>query len=348
MLEGILPLNAFNLLTKLNQEKILLIGEVAKEYSRFQYGRIDADSGKVPFSLFTQQTLSSKRTFSFTSTHTWTLIRTFPLIFGNKLEKNKHYIHFLKAIRIFNLLMSDRYSNTQIEKIEKLIEEYLIENKTLYDKIIPKMHFLVHYGYAIRTYGPIKQLWAMRFEAKHSFFKRAQRSINNTINSSKSLADRHQYLFVYHLMSPHFLKNDEYECGPFKVINNDLNEIIKSLINDFSEIDNVKWVEFSYIKYTPDDIIIEPKNNNFAQIKNLIITKNKQIHLIYRELDIIRYSTAHNSFILKENDNLPYKSCLLSDLIFVWPMDLYRVAINGKSEHACVVKYPHFELFDRL
>ena len=123
---------------------------------------------------------------------------------------------------------------------------------------------------------------------------------------------RHQFLFVYYLSSPHFLKNDEYEYGPIKTINNELNEIIKSLIDDFSEISNVKWVEYNNIKYTPNDIIIEPRKNNFAQIKNIIITKNKQIHLIFREFDRLRYSPPHNAIILNENENLQYKSCLLT------------------------------------
>jgi len=42
-------------------------------------------------------------------------------------------------------------------------------------RLIPKHHFLEHYPELIGDYGPLVSLWTMRFEAKHSFFKRVVR-----------------------------------------------------------------------------------------------------------------------------------------------------------------------------
>jgi hypothetical protein len=69
MLEGILSLILFNLLLRLIQENILLISEVAARLQYFEYGKIDSNSGKVPYSFFTSQRLSNTKLFGFTASH---------------------------------------------------------------------------------------------------------------------------------------------------------------------------------------------------------------------------------------------------------------------------------------
>ena len=49
-------------------------------------------------------------------------------------------------------------------------------------KLKPKHHFLEHYPHLIRCFGPLLDFWTNRFEAKHSFFKKVVRDVNNFNN----------------------------------------------------------------------------------------------------------------------------------------------------------------------
>ena len=63
--------------------------------------------------------------------------------------------------------------------------------------------------------GPLVRNWAMRFEAKHNYFKKLVERINNFKNISYSLARRHQALQAYLLQSSagNFLRMS-LEVGP--------------------------------------------------------------------------------------------------------------------------------------
>lgn len=55
--------------------------------------------------------------------------------------------------------------------------------------------------------------WAMRFEAKHQYFKYLATSMGNYINVAKSLANRHQCYQCYLFQNDDILK-DAIESGP--------------------------------------------------------------------------------------------------------------------------------------
>lgn len=52
-------------------------------------------------------------------THTWTLIRIFPLIYSDLLKNNSYYVHFIELIEIFKTLMADSFSENMIKNLEK-------------------------------------------------------------------------------------------------------------------------------------------------------------------------------------------------------------------------------------
>lgn len=55
-------------------------------------------------------------------------------------------------------------------------------------------------------FGPLVAMWTMRFEAKHSFFKRVVRHTNCFRNILLSLAVQHQFMLAYHLHGTDVLK----------------------------------------------------------------------------------------------------------------------------------------------
>ena len=53
----------------------------------------------------------------------------------------------------------------------------------------------------ICRFGPLVQYWYMRYEAKHSFFKKMASIIGNYTNLPYTLAKRHQQQQCYHFAS---------------------------------------------------------------------------------------------------------------------------------------------------
>lgn len=62
---------------------------------------------------------------------------------------------------------------------------------------------------AMCRYGPLVNYWCMRYEAKHSLFKKLSSIIGNYINLPLTLAKRHQHLQCYRMICPaKFLQKD--------------------------------------------------------------------------------------------------------------------------------------------
>jgi len=64
---------------------------------------------------------------------------------------------------------------------------------------IPKMHFIVHYPRLLLTYGPLRHLWTMRFEAVHQYFKHLVKKTKSFVNVTSSLCSRFQRRKCYEL-----------------------------------------------------------------------------------------------------------------------------------------------------
>lgn len=101
-----------------------------------------------------------------------------------------------------------------------LIEEYVEMRQELFPhvKLRPKHHYLLHYADLSLQFGPLIHTWTMRFESKHSYFKRCIRSSKNFRNVTKSLAERHQLFQAYQsqgsLFSPHVQASDSTSFYP--------------------------------------------------------------------------------------------------------------------------------------
>ncbi len=65
-------------------------------------------------------------------------------------------------------------------------------------------------------YGPLKQYWTMRFEAKHSYFKKLTCNIGNFINLPYTLAMRHQKFQCYYEMDQDAYSSAIVDVGPGK------------------------------------------------------------------------------------------------------------------------------------
>lgn len=127
------------------------------------------------------------------------------------------------------------------------------------EKLRPKHHYVEHYPQLIRTFGPLSDVWTMRFEGKHKFFKKVVHHSHNFKNIPLTLANRHQKMMVFHLAATSFFK-PSIEINKVKsVMVSSFPENVQNWLNQRNNQLNVVLVASSVcidgIKYSADMVI---------------------------------------------------------------------------------------------
>lgn len=106
---------------------------------------------------------------------------------------------YLLLREVVDILLADELPAQSLSYLEIKIQQFLRAFVTCYPsaQLIPKLHYLIHYHRMISLFGPLKQVWCMRFEAKHQYFKNVAARVKNFRNIYKTLAERHQLLQSY-------------------------------------------------------------------------------------------------------------------------------------------------------
>lgn len=129
----------------------------------------------------------------------WCFLRLLPVIIGDKVDPHDPVWQLVIALKeLVELVCAPTITTGQIAYLNVAVVEYLETRKAVFpsDHLKPKQHYLVHYASLILKLGPLIRLWTMRFESKHSYFKRCVRRTQNFKNVCQSLANQHQLLQV--------------------------------------------------------------------------------------------------------------------------------------------------------
>ncbi|XP_054724735.1 uncharacterized protein LOC129235069 [Uloborus diversus] len=131
----------------------------------------------------------------------WCLLRLLPVLIGYLIKDYEDSVWdlCLQLRSLVEIICAPKIQKGQIAYLQTLIEEYLDLRSSLFPSVAlrPKHHYLSHYTTLILQFGPLIRLWTLRFESKHSYFKRCARSCNNFKNICSSLATKHQLLQTY-------------------------------------------------------------------------------------------------------------------------------------------------------
>lgn len=205
LFEGIVPFELCLCLKKFIDRKYFTLDNLntAIQYFPYKY----SDKTNCPQKISVNFHLSG--TIGGNGHENWTLLRLLPLIIGDDVPENDDAWSLILELKdIVEILASSAFTDESICYLEAKIFEH---RKLLTDvfpdvKLKPKHHFLEHYPHLIRCFGPVVDFWTFRFEAKHSFFKKAVRDLNNFKNIVLSLANRHQLMLAYHFDMPCLFK----------------------------------------------------------------------------------------------------------------------------------------------
>ncbi|KAI7813834.1 hypothetical protein IRJ41_002408 [Triplophysa rosa] len=196
--EGIVPLELSLCLKDLISKRFISFEEINSRIKSFPYKNADCVNKpqKIPKSSFAKGTIGGN------GHENWTLLRLLPLMIGSSIPENDPAWEILMDLKdIVELVVSTKFSDETLCYLESKIAEHrkLLAETFPNFSIRPKHHFVDHYPHLIRCFGPLVDLWTMRFEAKHSFFKKVVHGTHNFKNVLLSLATKHQQIFAYFL-----------------------------------------------------------------------------------------------------------------------------------------------------
>ena len=131
----------------------------------------------------------------------WQFLRLFPVMISDKIKDFDDKVWYLVILlsEITEIICAPEIHESYLPYLQGIINEYLSlrVNKFPKNKLRPKHHYVHHYPYLIRQFGPLMKVWSLRFESKHTYFKRVTRTLHNFINLTKSLAVKHELLMSY-------------------------------------------------------------------------------------------------------------------------------------------------------
>lgn len=189
LFEGIVPFElALCLRLLIIKKKYFTLCTLNDLISSFNFKWADKTNQPHPVAL----SFASKKTVGGNAHENWSPIRFLPLFIGYCVPCEEPAWQILTDLKdIVDLVVSPVHTK---DSIGFKISEHRIQFQEVFPdcELKPKHHFLEHYPYLIRKFGPLVALWTMRFEAKHSYFKRVVRKIRCLKNVLLSLSQRHQ------------------------------------------------------------------------------------------------------------------------------------------------------------
>lgn len=292
--EGACSVVIKHVLKGLFQENVLVPSDLSK-VGTFCYGRNDRPN-KPP--QLTEAFLQSNAPLKGTASQKWCLFRLLPQIFASKVpEGNKDWEVYLLFREVTDLLLSDQLPSDSLVYIEMKIQEFLRSFIDRYPtvRIIPKLHYLVHYPRMISFFGPLKQMWCMRFEAKHQYFKNVASKTKNYRNICKTLAERHQVLQGYEFAEV-VLDQGHTMTGLKPVQRSDLPPCIEERLPPGSTW-QAKSVTMQHITYHVGDVLVMAKGDDpqFAQIA-AIFSGQSEVLFLLNPMELVEFRRHRYAF----------------------------------------------------
>lgn len=154
-------------------------------------------------------------------------------------------------------------------------------------ELLPKHHFLEHYPQMIRLFGPLVSQWTMRFEGKHSFFKKVVKQTSCFKNVPLSLATRHQMTISYHLSAPCLNKSDlevsAVSTLPVDLLKEEIAQVIRQKFSDKPEVHLTQCVTYKGITYRKGMILAHGAMcglTEFSEIDQICIVHDDMFYIV--------------------------------------------------------------------
>ncbi|XP_047186147.1 uncharacterized protein LOC118292452 [Scophthalmus maximus] len=113
---------------------------------------------------------SAKRTIAGNAHENWCLIRLLPFLIGHCVPEGDNTWEIVMLLKdVVELAVAPRHTEETLHFLDcKIAEHRQLLLSTFPDfRLRPKHHFVEHYPQLVRKFGPLSDVWTMRFEGRH-------------------------------------------------------------------------------------------------------------------------------------------------------------------------------------
>lgn len=262
----------------------------------------------------------------------WNFLRLLPVLIGDKVQHADDEVWqlTLQLKDIVDMICAQNISSSQVAYLDILIQEYLECRKCLFPEspLKPKHHFLRHYPALILKFGPLIRVWTMRFESKHSYFKRCSRHLKNFKNICLTLSERHQMFQAYLSDGPGCsqLLQVKDSCTFYPSL---YSEAIKHAVRQFGFSENNTTVstdiQYKGTSYKKGHFLVSRNDESmeFGELVIILIQNDEAVYFVMDVHEAIYHSEYHLYSVTKQSPRL---QCLnIKDLIDFYPLPSYIV-----------------------
>ena len=108
-----------------------------------------------------------------TASETKTIVASLEFIIGELINDKKD--RYWELYKLLKQMLSLALSKIVMTQIYLKLKDVIKKHYTLYIKLVgrltPKHYIILHYPRLMSLYGPMVNLWSMRYEGKHRPFK---------------------------------------------------------------------------------------------------------------------------------------------------------------------------------
>lgn len=275
-LEGIIPFFLDCMLQKLCSDKVLVKSDLISRFQNFEFGFNDRSNAPKHWVPFGNKPLSSS--------NAWCLFCCLPFMIGDMVPENEpSWELYLILCTICEIVFAPSVNCGWIcylqDKIQSFLEKF---NEQFPRKMKPKMHFMLHYPELLLKFGPLKNLWCMRFESFHQKIKKVVKRCGSFKNVPVTVADRLQKFKCWELSGFSCLNTPDSHSQPHNISLSNVPSYIYQHFHSFNSVSLDDKVNlFTFLKY--DEISYHVNDLCVVDISDENIIEFMQIHAIVEQ-----------------------------------------------------------------
>ena len=321
-----------------NQDVFLCIEHFVKEKKYFTFDDLNRNIKEFPFRRGDKTTVPAPvnhkgKKLGGQAIQNYHFIVFMPLLIGLHIDDKENEVwqmlHLLHQLVLY--IMAPKISRNDCTHLNLITREYLEFRQKLFpDKTMkPKHHYIAHYADLILKFGPLRNVWTMRFESKHSYFKRSMRSAKNFINISSTLSEKHQLLQAYLQSGNSFAEEDgtkglqEFQLHVFS---HAIQEAITAVLPNLTGISTASQVQHSGLVYAPEMCLIVTAEGNYPTevVKIMMILHIQGVSYIVGQVHGLTHA-ANNHMFAVHNMHTATVCKNIESLTDPHPLEIYTI-----------------------
>ena len=329
--EGVGPYAIELVLQSLIDKRFVTLDLVNQRIAEFNYSMSDRNS--KPPELTLQRIRLQAAEF-------WCLCRNIPLIIGSSVPRgDPHWQLLIALLDCMSIVFAPEVTANLADFLSYLVEEHHTQFRLLFpDKpLLPKHHFMIHYGAKMKQFGPLICYWCMRFEAKHRFGKEVSSACRNFMNICKTVAARSQHRLANDLLNHTLLKPVVSSGTPSLVVIQNLdNSIAEAICSHFTlehqdEVYILSSCQLGHYGFKPGCHVVIDVIDGIPQFGEVLLIVNmlNTVYLVSKCSNTYYFDEHYYSYSIEEKSQIviiPVEKLKVSH-----PLACHKILADGKE-----------------